>query len=871
MSIRKFFTILAAAMLLTAPAAGKVCGGESAGNGKTASAAVKAEPQKRIPLRLMWLPDPKLTDPVSKAKMAVFQAFLKKYPYIDVSAFTGITIPGIQDESKIMLAIAGGNSPDVFSYINFRMSDSYIQQCFLYPLDSFIERDLAGGVKKFMENVPEPVRPVIRRGGPAIQDNTAGEYVWGLPGDLGVRVLMWRKDLFQEAGLDPDRPPQNWDELYQYAKKLSDPGQEKYGLNMSGGPQASWDFMAFLWSAGGDAVVLNKDGEWEAAYGSKEAATALDFYVRLATEEWTDSDGKRQRGYTAISANSNNSAQGRDLWKEGRIGMTVQYLNGQNMAGDIDMSLIGIGPFPPMEQGKKSGTELNAIMIGIFAGIEDRKNADGEWCSAEEIREAAWNYISFINSDEAHQITADVLVANGMGRTLSPEWLRKYGYPEYLKYFPEELEQVYNEAVRNGIPEPYGRNCQMVYTYMTEPLNDAMQLARKELLPADKTERLAKLEELLKKSADKTTEQMIGKLSPEERARRNGWAVVVGIAICALFCYALYRIWIIFSPKDSFSGRRRGWEFRKNALGYFIMLPALISILIWIYYPMVSGSMLLFQDYRVAGGSEFTGMNNLADVLFSADWWRSVYNTLRYMVLMLGLGFAAPIILAILLQEVSHCKIVYRTLYYLPAVMSGLVVIYMWKLFYQSGPTGIMNQVLQSVTDGINYVTVPVAQVFDPNYTGIVFEPIAWLEDAKWAMLACVLPAVWSSAGPGCLIYLAALKGVPDDTYEAAEIDGANFFQKIWHVTLPTLKALIIINFVGAFIAAAQSGGMILIMTFGNADTNVAELQIFKEAYTNLRFGTAIAMAWVLGITTLLFTIYQLKKLSNMEFKTTGK
>ena len=138
-------------------------------------------------------------------------------------------------------------------------------------------------------------------------------------------------------------------------------------------------------------------------------------------------------------------------------------------------------------------------------------------------------------------------------------------------------------------------------------------------------------------------------------------------------------------------------------------------------------------------------------------------------------------------------------------------------------------------------------------------------------MLACVVPTVWASAGPGCLIYLAALKGVPDDIYEAAEIDGANFFQKIWHVTLPTLKALIIINFVGAFIGAAQSGGMILIMTFGQANTEVAELHIFKEAYTNLKFGTAIAMAWILGISTLLFTIYQLKKLSNMEFKTTGK
>ena len=98
------------------------------------------------------------------------------------------------------------------------------------------------------------------------------------------------------------------------------------------------------------------------------------------------------------------------------------------------------------------------------------------------------------------------------------------------------------------------------------------------------------------------------------------------------------------------------------------MIPALLSLLIWIYYPMFSGSALLFQDYRVAGGSVWTGFDNLADVLFSPDWWRSVYNTLRYMVLILVLGFIAPIVLAILLQEVSHAKIVYRTLYYLPAV-----------------------------------------------------------------------------------------------------------------------------------------------------------------------------------------------------------
>lgn len=831
----------------------------------------QATTRKRIPLRLQRVPDPRQTDPRSKAELAVHRAFLKKFPEVEISAFSGITIANIQAESEIMLAIAGGNAPDVFTYINFRMSDSYIQQSFLYPLDRFLERDaFCGGPESYLSSLAEPIRPVVKRKGPAILDNAAGEHIWALPGPLSVRVLMWRKDLFQEAGLDPERPPQDWEELLAYAKRLSDPTAEKYGLNMDGGPQAAWDFMAFLWSAGGEAVIRDKSGDWVAAYGSRQAAEALDFYLRLATEPWLDADGKQQRGYTVLSANAG-SVMERDLWKEGRIGMKVGYLDGQNMAGNVDMALIGIAPFPPRNKGEKSGTELNAIMTGIFSGIEGRKNSAGEWCSADEIREAAWQYLRFLRSDEAGQIYADTLVANGLGRTLSPEYLRKYGYPEYLKFFPPELEETFNEAVRNGKPEPYGRNCQMVYTFMTEPLNEALQLARDHDLPSDPEKRLDLLQEILKKSERKTTEQMLGKLSPEEREYRNLWAGITAFLICALFCLALYKIWQIFSPEDHYTGKRKGWQFRKNAAAYLIMLPALLSILLWVYYPMASGSMLLFQDYRVTGGSEWTGLNNLADVLFSADWWASVWNTLRYMAWILGLGFVAPIILAILLQEVSHCKLLYRTLFYLPAVMSGLVVVYMWKLFYQSGPAGIMNQVLQSLTDGLNFILVPAVSIFDPEFTGIPFEPVAWLEDAKWAMLSCVLPAIWASAGPGCLIYLAALKSVPEETYEAAEIDGANFFRKVWHVTLPTLKPLIIINFVGAFIAAAQSGGMILIMTYGNAGTNVAELQIFKEAYTNLRFGTAIGMAWLLGITTLFFTIYQLKRLSNMEFKIAEK
>ena len=832
----------------------------NAADEKKAAAESKPRPQGevlKIPLRVMQLPDPKSTDTNTKVQLEILREFRKLYPEIELSPFSGIEIQNIGAESRLMLAIAGGAAPDVIN-VNFRMSDTYIQQNFLWPLDKYIESDPEfKSIDSFLNSLPPAIRPIVFREGPAVGGLAAGKHVWAVGNKILVRALFWRKDIFQDAGLDPEKPPKNWDELIEYARRIADPARDKYGISMAGGAQSSWDFMSYLWSAGADAVTQDKKtGEWRAAFGTREAAVALDFYMRLATERWQDSDGTVQHGYSTLNSDERSVKLAQQA---GKLGMYSQYLGDDRMGGEVDPALVGIAPFPAGPSGR-GAPEINATLNGIFAGIVGRNNSEGKFVPAEKIRDAAWKYISFMNSKRARKIYAETMVNLGQGRSLSPTYLREFGYTEYLKYFPPSWEQAFNQALENGKPEPYGRNCQMVYIYLTQPIDEAMQLFRDGKLPEGdspeaKEKRLDMLQEILKKAENRTNARMIGHIEPQEQQKRTTVAIIVAIIIACVFCFVIYNIWKVFSPKDSYSGKKRGWDFKRNWLGYLIMIPALVSILLWTYYPMLTGSQLFFQDYRVVGDSRWVGFDNLAGVLFSDEWWSAIWNTFRYMMFTLTLGFLAPIVLAILLQEVSHGKIVYRTLYYLPAVMSGLVVIFMWKLFYQAGSSGILNQTLNSLA----------------SLCGLEFTPQDWLNDAKWAMLACVIPTIWAGAGPGCLIYLAALKGVPEETYEAAEIDGANFFQKIWHVTFPTLKALIIINFVGAFIASAQSGGMILIMTFGRANTEVAELHIFKEAYTNLQFGSAISMAWVLGMMTLMFTIYNLKRLSKMEFKTTGK
>jgi multiple sugar transport system permease protein len=136
-------------------------------------------------------------------------------------------------------------------------------------------------------------------------------------------------------------------------------------------------------------------------------------------------------------------------------------------------------------------------------------------------------------------------------------------------------------------------------------------------------------------------------------------------------------------------------------------------------------------------------------------------------------------------------------------------------------------------------------------------------------MICAIIPTVWASMGMSSLIYLAALKSVPEEIYEAAEVEGAGILAKIRHISIPTLLPLIIINFVGVFVATFQNMGNIFLMTFGGPGeaTKVLGLAIWIEAYNNLRFSMATSMAWVMGSLLIGFTYLQIRFLRKVEFK----
>lgn len=779
--------------------------------------------EETITLKLPWMPDPQDTRPFAQVDLAVIRAFQEKYPHIKLRPFSGITISGMSMDSAALMAIAGGTAPDII-YVNFRQSDTYIQQGFLLPLDEYLKQ-----IPEELQNIRivKPVWPVIKRKGP-----DGKEHVYAIPYNLYIRTLSYNKEPFAKIGLDPEHPPRDWNELYEYAWRLTNSKNKTYGIFMETGPMGTaWDFMTYLWSAGGEAVRQDKNGEWRAVFDSYEATEALYFYMRLFTTKWTDSNGKTMEGF--IFRKDIDAIAG----EEGRVGMGMNYLDDRFIiATGIDPSLVGIAPVPLGPRGLR-GSELNCPMMGIFAGQKDK-----------HVQDAAWKYIWFFDSEEARKIRLKIMVEHGYGKFMNPIYLKRYGYEEYLEDVPKSWLPVFEEAMENGKPEPYGKNCQMIYNFLTNPIDEALSLEYRGKLGNTDNEKRKNIKEILAKAVNRTNKEMIGKLSSDEQNFRNKIAFIVAVIIACIFCIVLWNVWTIFTPKGKYVPK--GWGFKKYSVAYIIILPAVISIGLWMYLPIFMGSKMVFQNYRFIGGSSWVGLENFANVIFDITWWKSVWYTFYYMILILGLGFIPPIILAILLQEVSHGKVLYRTIYYLPAVISGFVVIYLWRLFYEPSDIGVLNQIL--------------------GFLGIGNQ--RWLGDERLAMLCCVIPTVWAGVGPGCLIYLAALKSVPDELYESADIDGANFMGKIRHVVLPTLKALIIIQFVGAFIASAQSAGFILVMTFGgpNEVTKVAGLHIFEKAYLYLRFGTATTMAWILGMMLLGFTVYQLKMLSNLEFRAAG-
>jgi multiple sugar transport system permease protein len=273
---------------------------------------------------------------------------------------------------------------------------------------------------------------------------------------------------------------------------------------------------------------------------------------------------------------------------------------------------------------------------------------------------------------------------------------------------------------------------------------------------------------------------------------------------------------------------------RRNLSGYLFLLPALLVFALFVWYPLVLGLVMSFQSVDMINPVVWVGWSNyqrvVTDPLFGTAW----RNTLVFTGYALLFGYVVPLALALLINEMRHGRALFRLAFYLPVMLPPVVSSFLWLWLYNAD-SGLINSVLH---------------VFH-------LPPGLWLENRATVLPALVAVATWGNAGTTMLIYLAALQGIPGSLYEAAEIDGANIRQRLWHVTLPTIRPIMLLLLILQIIATMQVFTEPFTMTGGgpqNASMTVLML-IYSYTFQNAEFGQASALGVILFLALVMLTL----------------
>ena len=276
-----------------------------------------------------------------------------------------------------------------------------------------------------------------------------------------------------------------------------------------------------------------------------------------------------------------------------------------------------------------------------------------------------------------------------------------------------------------------------------------------------------------------------------------------------------------------------------NISGWIFIAVAMIIFVMFTLYPVISAVITSLQKYKPFG-SEWVGMKNYVDALQSFLFWKSIKNTVIYTVIVVPFSLLISFVISLMILPFSKkLQSVFKALYYLPGIASGVAIAVVWLWLYDSSPSGIFNRIL--------------------GIFGIASQN--WLSSSKTAMLSLILMALLSSHGSNIIIYMAALHGIDNTYYEAAEIDGATFLQKVRYVVFPLCKPTTLFLLVTGIIGSFQVFMNAYMMTGGGPDNNTTMigLLIFNNAFTYGKYGLACAQAIILALVIGLLTMLQFK------------
>ncbi|MCK6583917.1 MAG: sugar ABC transporter permease [Anaerolineales bacterium] len=290
-------------------------------------------------------------------------------------------------------------------------------------------------------------------------------------------------------------------------------------------------------------------------------------------------------------------------------------------------------------------------------------------------------------------------------------------------------------------------------------------------------------------------------------------------------------------PKTVWTKRTKA-DFRT---GMLFLSPWLIGFFAFTLYPMLISLYYSFTIYHSKRSPEWVWFQNYTDLMTDDKFWISLNNTLYMVAIAVPLGLFASFICALLLNLKVRGQAFYRVVYFLPSIVPTVAgtILFLWLLNPQ---VGLVNTVLEKI--GID----------GPN----------WMADPNWSKPALILLGMWGMGGT-IIIYLSGLQDVPQSLIEAAELDGANWFQRLWHITIPMVSPITLFNLITGMIGMFQYFAQAYVVGGGDSlgrplnSTLFYSVYLYQNAFLFLKMGYASAMAWMLFIIILLLTLLLLK------------
>jgi ABC-type sugar transport system permease subunit/ABC-type glycerol-3-phosphate transport system substrate-binding protein len=724
--------------------------------------------------------------------------------------------PGDADttRNKLKTMLAAGQPPDVF-YLPPDLLPELANLKIIRPLDSYLAREDKAWLDDFFPVVFNAFRFDTQAGA------TGRGPLYALPKDFTTTGFYINIDLCEAAGVDWRDIQQHgwtWERFEREMRKISAlrDRPEYAGRSIYGGYLWIWSdtLRAILWTFGGEFFHYDASGNplfRQVALDTSESQAGMKFIRKMQLEERTCYNP------TGLAKDGSQEFMNGNIGCVGPIGSWMAPTFKTITTFKWDMVPV---PY-----------EKAPVSIIFYTG----------WTMSSACRDpdAAYDLIHFLCGADGQKLAA----ASGLAMPS-----RKSAMPTFLNPPPP--------VDPHDIPIP---------PYDRQVLVEAISHARTQQLP-EQTEwdsiisngsaRSIQLGlESTEASAKEVQQHWLDELDSPTRATTLGpmpWKPIVFLTVGVIVA-ALGALWMKARREKlgvlDLSQERAGWTF---------IFPWVLGFLSLTLGPMILSFLLAFTRWTgltPLSEATFVGGANFRE-LFTRDvtFPISLKVTSYFVLLAVPATQVAALAVALLMNQRVRGITIFRTIYFVPSVVSGVALAVMWLAVFNN-EYGIVNQALRPV--------LAVLHLTPPNWFGMDISRTPPTNDAAhWAVPALTLMSLWG-VGAGMIIYLAGLKGIPESLYEAARLDGAGPFGRLWNVTLPMLSPLIFYNLVMGIIASFQIFTQVYVMTGVNTATRGGPdnatlfyvLNLYRQAFEYHHMGYASAMAWVLFVIVLLITI----------------